>query len=327
MPDDTTINNPQPPMKGTRMQVVILTHAEAADAHVMTELRKFLDAGATHIVSHQIAHEDRPDTGAPEADPIKPVAFVPPVPAAPAAPDLASVFGGAAAPAPLPVPSTAVAAPLPTAPVVPPVSSPAPTTAVVPPAPNPAPVVPAPSAPVPPANPAGVVVDAAGLPWDGRIHATAKEGGGTKTADGIWRKKRGVNDPAFIAKVEAELRAAVNAGPAPIPAPVAAPAQAPVIPPPPAVLAPAVGESTFAAVAAQAAAAAVPPVPVAPVAATGPTFQSLMVKIAPHMASGRLTPAKQAEVLAAFGLTSIAGLMQRPDLVASVDQTFDAVLA
>lgn len=44
-------------------------------------------------------------------------------------------------------------------------------------------------------------VDAKGLPWDHRIHASSK----AKNADGSWRAKRGV-DAALVASVEDELR-------------------------------------------------------------------------------------------------------------------------
>ena len=65
-----------------------------------------------------------------------------------------------------------------------------------------------------------VTVDAAGLPWDARIHSGAK----TKLANGNWKLLRGV-DPALVASVEAELRGA------PAPAPAVSP------PPPPASIA------------------------------------------------------------------------------------------
>lgn len=78
-------------------------------------------------------------------------------------------------------------------------------------------------------------VDAAGLPWDGRIHSE-KQG---QTDKGLWRKRRGA-DTALIASVEAELRARgapqmpqvampVIAPPAmPMPVPVVAPVAVPM---------------------------------------------------------------------------------------------------
>lgn len=50
-------------------------------------------------------------------------------------------------------------------------------------------------------TPATPATDAAGLPWDERIHASSK----ALNADGTWRRKRGV-DETTVARVEAELR-------------------------------------------------------------------------------------------------------------------------
>lgn len=72
-----------------------------------------------------------------------------------------------------------------------------------------------------------VTVDAAGLPWDERIHSGAK----SKLANGNWKLRRGV-DPAQVASVEAELRGDPKPPVAP-PPPVTAPATstpAPVAP-------------------------------------------------------------------------------------------------
>lgn len=91
-----------------------------------------------------------------------------------------------------------------------------------------------------------VTVDAAGLPWDERIHSGAK----SKLANGNWKLRRGV-DPALVASVEAELRgdpkpaepatapetstvtpASVVVPPVSAPAPPPPPAPAPVAAPP-----------------------------------------------------------------------------------------------
>lgn len=77
-----------------------------------------------------------------------------------------------------------------------------------------------------------VDLDGEGLPWDARIHASSKAK--LAKAPNGWKKKRGV-EAAIVAQVEAELRAAMQAGPAnpvvtqPAPAPVetATPAPAP----------------------------------------------------------------------------------------------------
>lgn len=95
-----------------------------------------------------------------------------------------------------------------------------------------------PAPPAPPAAPAAagaaVEVDANGLPWDKRIHASPP----TKNkADGIWRRKRGLDD-AVEAQVVAELRQ-VMAAPAPLagggapPAPPSAAAESTTAPPAP----------------------------------------------------------------------------------------------
>ena len=79
------------------------------------------------------------------------------------------------------------------------------------------------------ANTSGV--DAEGLPWDKRIHASSKG----KVAKGTWRTKRGL-DPALLAQVKAELVQAIHleANPIAIPAaPIspATPAVAAIVPP------------------------------------------------------------------------------------------------
>ena len=51
-------------------------------------------------------------------------------------------------------------------------------------------------------------VDADGVVWDGRIHASTK----TKTQDGRWKKKRGV-DANLVAQVMAELQGRQSAPP------------------------------------------------------------------------------------------------------------------
>ena len=79
-------------------------------------------------------------------------------------------------------------------------------------------------------------LDASGLPWHADIHASTK----TKTAKGIWTKRKGVDD-ATVARVTAQLRASypdtsVAEPPAAAPAPVVTTpvVAAPVITPAPA---------------------------------------------------------------------------------------------
>ena len=59
-------------------------------------------------------------------------------------------------------------------------------------------------------------VDSTGLPWDERIHSTPA----SLTKKGVWRAKRNLTDKAFVANVEAELRARApqtQQQPAPVP--------------------------------------------------------------------------------------------------------------
>lgn len=90
--------------------------------------------------------------------------------------------------------------------------------------------------PMPPAPPAPAgqtqELDAAGLPWDARIHSESR----ARIADNTWRRKRGV-DQTVVDSVTAELRAAYPA-PTGQPAPASTPpvaetpaAEPPTIPP------------------------------------------------------------------------------------------------
>ena len=212
------------------------------------------------------------------------------------------------------------------------------------------------------APPAGVELDAKGLPWDGRIHAgTAAKP--IKVGDGSWRKRRGVDD-ATVATVEAELRqvmaapgpnatpaaptAAASPEPAPAPAPTAAPAAPPPTPEPAAMAsgpdvattapsapppAPPVAAPPVAAAPLPPVAAATPvepaPAPAAtptppPAAPTGPVtaLPELMRKITALQTAGTLDVAGTNAIAVSLGLTSVRDLVQRPDLVAS----FDALL-
>jgi len=136
-----------------------------------------------------------------------------------------------AAEAPAPAQAAVTEAPAP-APVAPPVAE-APTPASAQP-----PVTEEPAAE--PTGTNGVELDAEGLPWDARIHASTK----TKKADGCWKAKRGVS-AELVQQVTAELRQ-LMALPAPAPATEApapateaptpateAPAPTPVAPPAP----------------------------------------------------------------------------------------------
>lgn len=231
-----------------------------------------------------IAAEDRPDVGA--------------------APDFSAAFPDSTGFNPFALraaPSTAVAAAPSIAPAAPSAISTAPVSVPPAPAPTPAPVAAAPEAPAAPMSPAGIAVDHDGLPWDARIHA----GGSAKNADGRWRQKRGLNDAALKARVEAELRAAMGA-------PAAAVASVPV-PPTPAVTDVPVPPP--------------PSAPATPASATGETFPSLAARIGPHLVSGKLTQDQLGGVLATFGLQSMSQLAVRPDLCGPIGQAFDALVA
>lgn len=311
--------------------------------------------------SPRIAHVDRPDVGAPEV-PVPPTvaAALAAAPVPNLTPNPSEVFGNvqayqgigaafppaAAAPVapPLPpnAPSTAAVAALPTAPVVPL----APLVATIPaatlPAPPTAPAAAAPSAA--PTTPAGVELDASGLPWDVRIHSGSR----TRTADGKWRMKKGINDAALVRRVEEELRAlmALPAGGVP-PLDFAAlvPPQVPQPPVPP--------QDPFLQGIMQGvpqpptAAAPVPvplppgiPVPsIAPPAASpatsGPassgapaSFIEFMTKLGPHMAPGGKLPIDNVQAIArSHGLPDITGLASRPDMLPNLWASVCAALA
>lgn len=264
------------------------TPAEAIDA-----LSRLAVQG-TNVVSFA----DRPDVGAPPAVP----------------PSAAQVFGGAAVPVPPPVPSTAAVVPLPTAPAAPTPGLPTPPPAAVPSAPSPAVTAAAPTAPAAPTSPAGgVELDIDGLPWDNRIHASGEGGKRPKNADGRWRKKRGVNDEALVKRVENELRAAMVAPGAAVTAPPSSASSAVVPTPPPA--------------AAPTAPSAPPTPPAPPAAPAADTFATLMARLGPPMAQGKITMEAVCGLLAPFGLTAPAQLAARPDLVPMVAPVIDAELA
>lgn len=209
-------------------------------------------------------------------------------------------------------------------------------------APPPIPATPAAAAPASP--PPGVETDAAGFPWDARIHsgpANTKP----KNADGTWRKKRNVDD-ATVAAVTAELRQVMgapapgnNPPPAaehvatqvppppplaaavsPEPAPAAVPPPVPTAPPPTPAAADIPSGPGVATPAAEPAAAPPSPPPAPP--ATGNAFADLMRKITGLQTSGALTVEGTKQIAETLGITGVRDLMHRPDLIPS----FDALL-
>lgn len=245
------------------------------------------------LVSHASIGQDAPDVGRPEPTD----AFRPDVPA-PAC-DPAQAFGQVApplvpTPAPVvPAPSTAAVVQSPTALVVPPPPATVATTVVPsPPVPTPAPVAPAPSAPAAPTSPVGgVETDTDGLPWDARIHAGTKN----KNADGRWKAKKGINDPALVERVKAELRQVMGTAPAPVAAPMPAPAvtvNAPAVPTP-----------------------------------NIDTFVALVGRAAAAMNAGKITQDEVNAIAARWGVVSLPLAANRPDLVPSIAAEIDALIA
>lgn len=187
-------------------------------------------------------------------------------------------------------PLAVAAAPVPTAPEV------AAAFALPPP---PAPVVQDTGIPTaPPVQPAGIDVDAKGLPWDGRIHASTR----AKIADGTWRMKRGVDD-TVVNDVTAELRQTMGLGVPP----------ASVVVPPVPFVAPAVPPAPPASI-------ILPPVPAGAAPSVSPndntaTFPKLMQKITAAFAAKTLDQSAIQAAVQSAGLPSLPMLASRPDLV------------
>lgn len=170
--------------------------------------------------------------------------------------------------------------------------------------------------PAPQAN--GIEVDASGLPWDGRIHASTR----SKTQDGNWKMRRGVDDD-IVSAVLNELRQTMGLAPTEVVPPT------PLTPPP---------AQVFAQPHHQPAAVPPPPfvppaAPPAPPATTLPTetpqagtaigaspseqitFPKLMQKITAAFAAKTLDQAAIGAAVQAAGLPSLPMLASRPDLV------------
>lgn len=83
------------------------------------------------------------------------------------------------------------------------------------------PVPPPPPAVISPAGPhlviGSVAIDKSGLPWDERIHSSSK----ALTAEGLWRKKRGVGDTTAVESALRQLPVAPPPPPVPAPTPPA----------------------------------------------------------------------------------------------------------
>lgn len=149
-------------------------------------------------------------------------------------------------------------------------------------------------------------LDDKGLPWDERIHASTK----TKTKAGIWTAKRGVNDAALVGRIEAELRArvqAMNAGghagsPSAIPLPGAGAAQPTGLPAQSLVMS---GPASSGAGAQPGVSAIADPV----------TFEQLMPRVTQATVAGILPPTALQQVCALLGLPSVVALQTNPAYV------------
>lgn len=149
----------------------------------------------------------------------------------------------------------------------------------------------------------GQELDAAGLPWDNRIHSRTK----AKTSDGKWRYRRGSTD-AEINQIENDLRK-IMAIPSAAPAPVAPVPPAPVVPagimptPPP-----------------QFADALIP---------TSPEidFPYFMDKVGHWVHTKKLTQVEVLELLKGHGIPNIPSLATRVDLIPQIIVELDKLIA
>lgn len=249
-----------------------------------------------------ISEEDNPETGIPPAAEVFGHSHAaPPDAEVTGQPSAAQVFGGSQA-----------SAPTGTAPSTEPIAASAP-----------------PASSVATGLPhAAVMVDKDGLPWDGRIHSSAK----TRNQDNSWKAKRNV-PPELKAQVESELRQlmaipsaapAANTTPPMPPVPPAATATAPASSTPSPTLAPASVSPQVPAPPLPPATGTAPSTPAAPnTVPTPPTdapmpFAAFVGKVTAALDAGTLTQAKVSEALAMFGLPALPSLVQRPDLIAGV---------
>ncbi len=184
------------------------------------------------------------------------------------------------------------------------------TSASTPAAPPPAPQNTGANAPPP-------MLDAAGMPWDARIHASTR----TTTQKGIWKARKGV-DAATVAQVTAEIMQRTVATPAvpftplntpaappPAPAPTS-PAGAPAAPPPPPASAP----------------TQPPPPPGAAMPAVVNDFVSLS-RYATHRATvlKNLTAPQIIATCEAHGMPGLGMVSSRPDLVPAIYADLEAI--
>lgn len=138
----------------------------------------------------------------------------------------------------------------------------------------------------------GVEIDTEGLPWDSRIHTRTK----TKTADGHWKKQRGVGGNV-VKKIEEELRAAHGIT-SPVPS---------VAPEPHVVLTP-------------------PPPPPFPTQEKAPDFADLMTVVTAAITAGRLMREQVVDVLEPYGISALPVVATRPDLIPGIITALKGVI-
>lgn len=149
-------------------------------------------------------------------------------------------------------------------------------------------------------------LDKTGIPWDERIHASTR----VKTADGNWRKKRGI-DESVVAHVEGELKALMAIPAAPSLQALEMAKEGTVLP---AVPAPPVPEPV----------AIVPP---APVVDPKVAFVALITLASDAITANKLTQEQLTAAVVASGVPSLPLLSSRLDLVPQVAATIRALIA
>lgn len=144
--------------------------------------------------------------------------------------------------------------------------------------------------------PNGIAVDSEGFPWDARIHSSSKE----LNKSGEWRQKRNL-DKAFLAQVQAEIRANIAA--ASIPGmqqqqPAAMMQQPQTMTQQPQQMQPLVQQQ--------------------PVAQPAFTFDQLSLSISDLQGKGMLTLMELQDIVSSVGCNAYHLLQARPELWASV---------
>lgn len=180
-----------------------------------------------------------------------------------------------------------------------------------------------------------LVYDAAGLPWDARIHQKKQ----SKKKDGTWKLQKGI-DPAVVMAVVAELAskrlpASVTQSSAPptasgrVPAPPVSveatsvkingqplpPIEGQSVPPPPP---PEFGTGSPA--------ASVPLPPLSDPNASASEFKALLDKITAASQAKQITPQKVNEIVQSQGAPSLMALKGMPQLVPAVTQAIDLAI-